>query len=141
MSKKPEKPVSRRDFVADSAKLAAGAVLLPNAFPTIVPRHVLGRGFVPPSDTLNFAVVGFGGMGSGNAQELCKTENLVAVCDVDLNFSETNVTSKQRPNREGVIPPQAIKLKEQFAKAAKYNDFREMIDKQKDIDGIVIATP
>ena len=42
---------SRRDFVADSAKLALGAM--------IIPRHVLGA--TPtrraPSDTLNFAVV------------------------------------------------------------------------------------
>lgn len=135
------KKISRRDFVSDAGKLALGAVIAPQ-FPMIVPRHVLGGvGYRAPSDVMNFAVVGFGGMGSGNAQELCKTENLVSVCDVDLNFSETNVNNKQRPNRENVIPPQAIKLKEQYAKAAKYTDFREMLAKQKDIDGIVVATP
>jgi hypothetical protein len=47
--------VSRRSFVTDLTKAAA-------AF-TIVPRHVLGRGYRAPSDTLNVACVGVGGMG------------------------------------------------------------------------------
>src|SRR5262252_1226517 len=103
------KDYSRRDFVADAGKLALGAAVAPG-FPTIVPRHVLGGpGYRAPSDVVNFAVVGFGGMGSGNAQELVKTEQLVAVCDVDTEFSATNVASKQRPNREGQVNPAAIK--------------------------------
>jgi len=135
------KKITRRDFVSDAGKLALGAFVAPH-LPTIVPRHVLGGpGYVPPSDMVNFAVVGFGGMGSGNAQELAKTEQLVAVCDVDLTFAASNVASKQRPNREGVVNPAAIKLKEQFDKAQKFTDFREMLEKQKDIDGIVVATP
>jgi predicted dehydrogenase len=137
-----KKKLTRRDFVSDAGKIALGAAIAPQ-FPMIVPRHVLGGvGYRAPSDTLNFAVAGFGGMGSGNAQELCKTENLVAVCDVDLKFAESNVTSKQRPNREtNEIPPQAVKLKAQFEKAAKYNDFREMLSKQKDVDAVIVATP
>src|SRR5262245_65813459 len=100
------KKISRRDFVSDAGKLALGAMIAPQV-PMIVPRHVLGGvGYRAPSDTLNFAVVGFGGMGSGNAQELCKTEQLVAVCDVDLAFAQTNVTTKQRPNRQNVTHPQ-----------------------------------
>jgi predicted dehydrogenase len=136
------KKVTRREFVAESGAAAAGAVFASNGFPMIVPRHVIGgAGYRAPSDTVNFAVAGFGGMGSGNAQELVKTENLVAVCDVDLTFSRTNVESKLRPNREGVVRPEAVKLKEQFEKAAKYADFREMLDKEKGVDGVVVATP
>ena len=53
--------VSRREFVSDASKLAIGAM--------IVPRHVLGGvGYQAPSDTLNIAIVGFGGMGSSNAR-------------------------------------------------------------------------
>ena len=135
------KKISRRDFVADAGKLALGAAAAPG-FPMIVPRHVLGGpGYRAPSDIVNFAVVGFGGMGSGNAQEMAKTEQLVAVCDVDQAFAKTNVESKQRPNRDGVVNPAAINLKAQFERAPKYTDFREMLDKQKDIDGVVVATP
>ena len=56
------KKVTRRKFVADAGKIGLGVM--------IVPRHVLGGvGYQAPSDTLNFAVVGFGGMGSENALE------------------------------------------------------------------------
>src|SRR3954465_9504802 len=113
------KEINRRDFVAGAGKLALGAIVAPG-FPMIVPRHVLGRGYTAPSDMVNYAVVGFGGMGSGNAQELSKTEQLVAVCDVDQNFAATNAANKIKPNREGQINQAGVKLKEQFDKAPKY---------------------
>ena len=63
--------ITRRDFVSNSSKVAMGAM--------IVPRHVLGgAGYQAPSDTLNIAIVGAGGVGGENAQEL-GTENIVAV--------------------------------------------------------------
>ena len=53
--------ITRRDFVSNSSKLAMGAM--------IVPRPVLGGvGYQAPSDTLNIAIVGAGGMGGENAQ-------------------------------------------------------------------------
>jgi len=53
---------------------------------TIVPRHVLGRGFVPPSDTLNIAGIGVGGMGRANLINLA-SQNIVALCDVDWGYA------------------------------------------------------
>ena len=136
-----DKNPSRREFVETAAKSALAAAFVPTGFPMIVPRHVLGGpGFRAPSDTLNFAVVGFGGMGSGNAEVLAQAENMVAVCDVDLLFSDKNVTDKEK-NRDGSPKATGLKLREQFNKAAKYRDFREMLDKQKDIDAVVVATP
>jgi len=128
--------INRRDFVVDSTKLALGAM--------IIPRHVLGA--TPhrraPSDTLNFAIVGFGGMGMNNTQELVDAgENLVAICDIDMAYVERQLAGKLRPNREGVVSPSAIKLRDAYTKAAKYADFREMLDKQKDIQAVIIATP
>src|SRR5262245_47334625 len=120
--------LTRRDFVADAGKVALGAM--------IVPRHVLGGpGYQAPSDTMNFAVVGCGGVGAGNAHELAKTENLVAVCDVDLAFAEHNVMEKTK-DRDGKERPDGVKLQQQFAKAKRYTDFRQMLEKQKDIDGV-----
>src|ERR671910_2030723 len=66
--------VSRRKFVTTAT--AAGTGL------TIVPRHVLGRGFQAPSDTVNIATVGFGGMGGSNTRRLM-SQNIVAICDID----------------------------------------------------------
>ena len=68
-----EKNPTRRDFVETAAKSALAAAFVPAGFPMIVPRHVLGGpGFRAPSDTMNFAVVGFGGQGSSNAEVLAQ---------------------------------------------------------------------
>jgi len=125
--------VTRREFVSDAGKLALGAM--------IVPRHVLGGvGYQAPSDTLNVAIVGFGGMGSSNARVLAQTENIVAVCDVDFAYSEQKV-QEQLHERSGPASPEGLKLQDQFAKAKRYDDFREMLERQKDIDAVVVATP
>src|SRR3954468_8788480 len=127
------KKVTRREFVADAGKIGLGVM--------IVPRHVLGGvGYQAPSDTLNFAVIGFGGMGAENALELAKTQNLVAFADVDFGYSESKVAERLRDNQKKA-PPERITRKKKFDTAARYSDFREMLDKQKDIDGVVIATP
>ena len=125
--------VTRRDFVESTGKAALGAIILP--------RFVLGGpGYQAPSDTMNIAIAGFGGMGSTNAIELAKTDNIVAVCDVDMAYAQRNVDNKLK-DRDGKDRPDGVKLQEQFAKAKKYSDFREMLDKEKGIDGVVIATP
>src|SRR6516162_11003948 len=70
---------TRREFVKDAA--AAGAAFM------IVPRHVLGRGMTPPSDLLNIAAVGVGGMGRSNLINL-SSQNIVALCDVDWGYAD-----------------------------------------------------
>ncbi len=140
MSTSDEKPITRRDFVADAGKLAVGAAIASRA-PMIVPRHVLGGpGYQAPSDTVNFASVGFGGQGSVNAHALAATEHLVAVCDVDQFFAKKNCDDKLRP-RNGAVDPSAVRLQEQFDKATKYADFREMLQKERGLDAVVVATP
>ena len=79
--------ISRRQFIAGATASAAAV--------TIVPRHVLGgTGFQAPSDTLNIAAVGAGGMGGENAQEL-GGENIVAVCDVDFDYGNISFGGDQ----------------------------------------------
>ncbi|MEX2111266.1 MAG: Gfo/Idh/MocA family oxidoreductase [Gemmatimonadaceae bacterium] len=129
----PDKKVTRRRFVADAGTIGLGVM--------IVPRHVLGGpGYQAPSDTINFAVVGLGGMGKENAEALAQTENFVAWADVDFDFTEKKVREKLKDG-EKKDRPQGIILNAKFDKAARYADFREMLDKQKDIDAVVIATP
>ena len=65
--------VSRRKFLGQS-------VLGLTAF-SIVPRHVLGKGFLAPSDQLTKAIVGTGGMGRGHIPYA--GTRVVAMCDVD----------------------------------------------------------
>ena len=105
--------INRRQFVQESAAAAASTL--------IVQRHVLGGvGQVAPSDRLNIAGIGIGGMGGANLKNL-ESQNIVALCDVDPEFAAGTI------NR--------------YPKAKLYVDYRDMLEKQKDIDGVLIATP
>ena len=84
MSRSDEAGVSRRTFVTTAAAAGAGLV--------IVPREVLGRGYQAPSDTLNIAVVGIGGMGGVNCRAVM-SQNIVAICDVDGGLVERRLAS------------------------------------------------
>ena len=126
------KDLSRREFVEGTAKAAFGAM--------IVPRHVLGGvGYQAPSATLNIAIVGMGSQGTENAEELL-SENIVAICDCDLGFSERQVQNKQKDG-QGKPREKGAQLLAAFNKAKKYTDFRVMLEQQKDIDAVLIATP
>ena len=50
--------LSRRNFIRNTAIAGTGFF--------IVPRHVLGRGFIAPSDKLNIAGIGAGGKGESD---------------------------------------------------------------------------
>lgn len=107
--------ISRRKFLKTGAKAAVGL--------SIVPSAVLGRSFghVAPSDKLNIAAVGIGGMGHANIKNVEKTENIVALCDVDWKYAK------------GVL--------DRFPNAKKYWDYRKMYEEMgKSIDAVIIAT-
>lgn len=97
--------------------LAAGL-----SVPLVVPRHVLGGpANQAPSDTLRIAAVGIGGMGK-NYLDGCDNERIVALCDLDHNFSG--------------------RVFEKYPKAKRYHDFRRMFDKEaSNFDALIIATP
>jgi len=86
----------------------------------VAPREVLGQGATPPSDKLNIAGIGIGGQGGGVLNDM-KSENIVALCDVDWD--------------------KAAGVFNAFPKAARFKDYRTMLDQQKDIDAVMIATP
>ena len=123
--------ITRRQFVSASATATAGM---------LVPRHVLGGpGYVAPSDKLNIAIVGAGGIGKENAEKML-SENIVAVCDIDFPYVDRQIETKLKDS-EGKPRPQGEQLKQAFARAARYSDFRVMLERQRDIDAVVIATP
>ncbi|MBI4558628.1 MAG: Gfo/Idh/MocA family oxidoreductase [Candidatus Hydrogenedentes bacterium] len=75
---------------------------------------------VSPNEKLNIAGVGVGGQG-GHDLDRMSSENIVALCDVD--------------------DAHAAKVYERYPDAKKYRDFRVMLEKQKDIDAVVVGTP
>ena len=115
--------ITRREFMGTSATVAAGLM--------IVPRHVLGgKGFKAPSDTLNIGCVGVMGKGHSDIAS-CSTENIVAVCDVDDEMMARFLKHERN------TPEQ----QEKYYRAGKYRDFREMLEKEKDIDAVTVSTP
>lgn len=108
-----DRSLSRRNFVGDI--MVAGAAF------SIVPRHVLGRGFRAPSDTLNVACIGVGGMGANDVKGMSE-HNLVAFADVDWNSADRTFQA--------------------YPKAKRYKDWRELLDKEgKSIDAVTVSTP
>lgn len=106
------KQISRRRFVTAASASAASL---------IVPRRVLGgSGFQAPSDTLNVAGIGVGGRGRADVRG-CGSENIAALCDADLDF--------------------AARTFREFPGARVYQDYRQMLDREPDLDAVVIATP
>ena len=105
---------SRRSFLGRAA-VAAAAV-------TVVPRHVLGGpGNTPPSEKLNIAGIGIGGMGGQQPGRLRRREH-------------------RRPCATW-IPAFAAGTFAKYPQAKRYKDFRVMLDQQKDIDAVIVATP
>jgi predicted dehydrogenase len=146
--------ISRRDFVTQAAATTAAV--------TIVPRHVLGKGQTPPSDRLNIAGVGVGGMGRTNLLNLGVDNNIVALCDVDWGYAgrqwtvatleadlkreqdrllKTDLTPEARKNSEHRVASLKKLATEDVPKQKRYRDYRIMLEEQKDIDAVVIATP
>ena len=104
--------MSRRSFLA-----TAGAV---TAF-MVLPRHVLGRASqASPNSKLNIAGIGIGGQGGADLREV-NSQNIVALCDVDWDYAD--------------------KTFKQYPAAKQYKDFRQMLDKEKSIDAVVVGTP
>ena len=105
--------LSRRRFMGGLAIASAGF--------QIVPGSVLGlNGATPPSEKLNIAGIGAAGQGGQDISQF-PNHNLVALCDVDWAH--------------------AAGAFKKFPKARQWKDYRKMLDEQKDIDAVIVATP
>ena len=104
--------MTRRQFLYYSA-LAAGATALTGCA-TPRPRRVSAN------DKLNIGVIGTGGKGASDT-DCCAGENIVALCDVD---------EKIAASRRGKYP-----------NAKFYKDFRKMLEQEKSLDAVIVATP
>ncbi len=113
-----DQDLSRREFLGTAAKAGVAA-----SVPLVVPRHVLGgTGYQAPSDTINVAAVGIGGVGGGNVEAVAESENIIAIADADHNYASDAF--------------------EAHPEAATYYDYRRMFDEmENEIDGVIVATP
>ena len=102
---------SRRDFIKSSALALAGF--------SIVPRHVLGKGFLAPSDQLTKGIIGVGGMGQSHIPYA--GTRVVAICDVDQNHLTSTLAKLDKGTKA-------------------LTDYRELIQLP-EVDIVHIATP
>ena len=111
--------LNRRAFLRRGV---AGLAAL-GAAPMIVPSHVLGAdGQTTPSNKVNLACIGVGGMGGADIGGLAQHCNIVALCDVDSR--------------------QAAGTFEKFPSAKRFKDFRKMFDEmEKSFEAVLVATP
>lgn len=160
-----KKNIDRRKFIRNLTGTAAGAA----AF-TIVPRHVLGKGQVPPSDKMTVANIGCGTQGLREMPGLLQNDKIqvVAVCDVNkystdyLDWSPNGIINGIRrtlndPNWGAFIKgiPGGRDIAQQYVEeyyaknqesgsykgCSSYEDFRELLEKETDLDAIKIMTP
>lgn len=106
--------ISRRQFMTGTAAAMTFS---------IVPSHVLGgSGRTAPSDRINLAGVGVGGVGHGQLKS-CDQQNahIAALCDVDDEYADKSFRM--------------------WPQARRYRDYRKMLDSEKDIDAVYIGTP
>ncbi len=129
--------LSRRRFLA-----AAGAA-------AVVPRYLLGGpGRSAPSDTLDVAVVGTGGRGKNLIEALMRYPDvrIVAIAEVkgreDYSRFYYRGVSGRIPVLELIEKHYAEKrLRGEYPGCKDYIDFRKMLEKEKGIDAVVVATP
>lgn len=107
--------LSRRKFIMAGAAAATGLAVGPRS--AVSAPRVIGA-----NDKLNFAAIGIGGQGAWDIEQTIEAGgNLVALCDVDWDYAD--------------------KIFRKYPDVKKYKDYREMLEKEKNIDAVVIATP
>lgn len=118
--------MKRRNFLKSGALAFAGL--------TVLPRHVLGgASFLAPSDQINLGVIGCGAQARWTlAPEFARRVNVIAAADCE---------SRQLNALQEIVEKETEKAKGKAYKGFKqYADYRDLLQ-QKDIDGVIIATP
>jgi predicted dehydrogenase len=153
--------INRREFLSSAA---AGLAF------TVLPRHVLGGpGYVAPSDKLTLAYIGCGTQGTREMLRLLANPHvqIISVCDPvkdGTNYVDWDKTDIRDSVRKALKNPSwgngvqgiragrdmakeiietsyAMQRSAEFKSVSSYADFRELLDREKDLDSVKIMTP
>ncbi|MGI6571950.1 MAG: Gfo/Idh/MocA family protein [Fermentimonas sp.] len=136
-SEKMKSYPSRREFLKETALTSIGLFILP--------RHTLGgKGYTAPSDKVNIGIIGNGGQSLFSINELFKLEDvqITAIADPaeywknDVLYS---VETGRGPIKKHIVDFYSKKRPD--FKVSEYEDFREMLDREKSLDAVVCASP
>lgn len=175
MDRNEARPVTRRAFAGAAAFM-------------IVPRHVLGAPFIPPSDRITLATIGLGRQGQAVTMNLLARPDVqvTAVCDCNrgskdyVEYGPNQLLTMWRrllgPGYEkwgeDLSSPGEVQLTREFKTSlgmggrepvkraveayygsrkgsaagsykgcSAYADYRELLEKEKDLDAVYVATP
>src|SRR5688572_13868105 len=128
--------LSRRGFLKSG--LAGAGVA---AFPQILSSRAFGA--TSANNRLNVAIIGCGNRSTQILPAVIEAgDNIVAMCDVDpaaiASLKQGEPNPRDRRAKKGGKPP--ARLTEAVAKAAVYDDFRRMLEREKSLDAVIIAT-
>jgi len=118
-NKKKETKMDRRSFLRSTAAVGAGLAVTPMVFAQSSSKKV---------DDLNVALIGAGAEGQVLMTACLKIPGIrfKAVCDIWKEYNQKRV----------------VRYLKKFGHAVNaYEDYREMLDKEKDLDAAIVATP
>jgi len=125
MTQKLNTKVGRRKFVKSISALATISVM---------PRYVLGgNGYIPPSDKINFGVIGTGKQAMGLANRFAKIEEATVLAGSDI---DPRKLARFKTTMEEFYRQQ----KSQKVECHTYAHFEELLERS-DIDAVIVATP
>ena len=124
--KKPEKnkknddsKINRRDFIKTSAAVGTGIIFSP---------IIMTRAKANDSNDLNIALLGTGSQGQVLMNACLKIPNIrfKAVCDIWTEYNQKRAYRLLKKYGHQLNP---------------YEDYQEMLAKEKDLDAVLVATP
>ncbi|MCG6189314.1 Gfo/Idh/MocA family protein [Maribellus maritimus] len=128
---------TRRKFIKTASAVSAGFMILPRC-------TIGGKGFVPPSDKVNIALIGAGDISMHHLNEVFKYDDVQIISVADpVNYSDNKRLNKKDSGRE----PRKKLIEEHYAQKTpnytitEYEDFRVMLEKNKAIDAVICCTP
>ncbi|MGA2173243.1 MAG: Gfo/Idh/MocA family oxidoreductase [Sedimentisphaerales bacterium] len=118
--KNAAKGMDRREFIRSTAAVGAGLIFSP----MVVAQTETGT----KPDDINVAIIGVGDQGRALLESAVKIPGLrfKALCDIWVAYNQQN---------------QARFLKAYKHEPNVYVDYKEMLDKEKDLQAVIIATP
>jgi predicted dehydrogenase len=119
-SERPKEEINRRDFLHSAAAVGAGLAASRGAF-------AQSQGGREPDD-INVALLGAGSQGQVLVNSCLKIPGVrfKAVCDIWTAYNRKRVSRMLKVYRH---------------EHNTYTDYREMLDKEKDLDAVIVATP